>query len=179
MRIALVSPPFLPVPPPAYAGTERIVATLARGLHDRGHEVTLFAPGDSNVPYRLVPTIPRGLWHADGPGDGTAYFGVTMARVMAEADRFDVIHSHLDAAGMLMARLVATPLIATLHGRLDRDAVSTLIEELPEVPLVAISKSQRRWNPSANWIATIHHGLDFSERRPQTNPASTCCSSAG
>ena len=93
-----------------------------------------------------------------------------MARVMAEADRFDVIHSHLDAAGMLMARLVATPVIATLHGRLDRDGVSTLIEELPEVPLVAISKSQRRWNPSANWIATIHHGLDFSGTPTSNEP---------
>ncbi len=162
MRIALLSPPFLPVPPPAYAGTERIVAVLAQGLHERGHDVTLFAPGDSNVPYRLVPTIPEALWRSADPGDVVAYFGLTMAKAAAEADRFDIIHSHLDAAGILMSRLVPTPVIATLHGRLDIDGVSALIDALPDIPLVSISDSQRRWNEGANWIATIHHGLDFS-----------------
>ena len=162
MRIALLSPPFLPVPPPAYAGTERIVAVLARGLHERGHDVTLFAPGDSNVPYRLVPTIPEALWRSEDPGDVVAYFGLTMAKAAAQADRFDIIHSHLDAAGILMSRLVPTPVIATLHGRLDIDGVSALIDALPDIPLVSISDSQRRWNEGAHWIATIHHGLDFS-----------------
>ena len=163
MRIALLSPPFLPVPPPAYAGTERIVATLAQGLHERGHDVTLFAPGDSDVPYRLVPTAPRALWQSRDPADVVAYFGLTMARARDEADRFDVIHSHLDAAGLLMGRLSPTPVLATLHGRLDRDGVSDLIDALPDIALVSISDSQRRWNESANWVATIHHGLDFAQ----------------
>ena len=96
MRIALLSPPFLPVPPPAYAGTVAgTVAVLAQGLHERGHDVTRFAPGDSSVPYRLVPTIPKALWRSEDPADVAAYFGLTMAKAAAEADRFDIIHSHL------------------------------------------------------------------------------------
>jgi glycosyltransferase involved in cell wall biosynthesis len=144
MRIALLSPPFLPIPPPAYAGTERIVAVLAQGLHERGHDVTLFAPGDSTVPYRLVPTIPEALWRSEDPADVAAYFGLTLAKAAAEANRFDIIHSHLDASGILMAHLVSTPVVATLHGRLDITGMSALIDALPDIPLVSISDSQRR-----------------------------------
>ena len=73
-----------------------------------------------------------------------------------------VIHSHLDADGLLIARGTSTPFVATLHGRLDASGVSELIKAMPDVPLISISDSQRRWNEDANWVATIHHGLDFS-----------------
>ncbi|MEO8625103.1 MAG: glycosyltransferase family 4 protein [Candidatus Limnocylindrales bacterium] len=163
LRIALLSQPFLPVPPPGYAGTERVVAALAQGLHDRGHKVTLFAPGDSEVPYELVPTVPHSLWRNDHRGDATSYIEGTVAMAWELAPRFDIIHSHLDTAGFALARHCGTPVLTTLHRRLDTGGAAELIDAYPEVPLVAISESQRRWNPEANWVATIHHGLDFSQ----------------
>lgn len=162
LRIALLSPPFLPVPPPGYAGTERVVGALAQGLHDRGHAVTLFAPGDSNVPYELVPSVPHSLWRNGHRGDASSYIEGTVAMAWEEAARFDIIHSHLDTAGFALARHCGTPVLTTLHRRLDTGGAAALIDAFPDVPLVSISDSQRRWNPDANWVTTIHHGLDFS-----------------
>jgi glycosyltransferase involved in cell wall biosynthesis len=161
LRIALVSPPFLPLPPPGYAGTERIVTALALGLHERGHRVTVFAPGDSELPCEIIPTIPRSLWRDGDPGDATGWLQMTAARAIESAGRFDIVHSHIDADGLLMSRALTVPFVATLHGRLDTAGVSDLIDALPDVPLISISDSQRRWNEGANWVATIHHGLDF------------------
>jgi glycosyltransferase involved in cell wall biosynthesis len=162
LRVALLSPPFVPVPPPGYAGTERVVATLAQGLHDRGHAVTLFAPGDSDVPYELVPTVPQSLWRNGHRGDAASYIEATVGLAWEHAARFDLIHSHLDTAGFTLARHCGTPVVTTLHRRLDTGGAADMIDAFAEVPLVAISDSQRRWNPDANWVATIHHGLDFS-----------------
>lgn len=162
LRIALLSPPFLPVPPPGYAGTERVVGVIAQGLHDRGHHVTLFAPGDSEVPYELVPSVPHSLWRNGHRGDASSYIEGTVALAWEQAARFDIIHSHLDTAGFTLARHCGTPVLTTLHRRLDTGGAAALIDAFPDVPLVSISDSQRRWNPDANWVATIHHGLDFS-----------------
>jgi len=162
LRIALVAPPFLPLPPPGYAGTERIVTALALGLHERGHRVTVFGPGDSDLPCEVVPTVEHALWKNGDPGDATGWLQLSAAKAMEAADRFDVIHSHLDADGLLIGRSTSVPFVATLHGRLDAAGVSELIKALPDVPLISISDSQRRWNEDANWVATIHHGLDFS-----------------
>lgn len=163
LRIGMIAPPFLPIPPPAYAGTERIIATLAVGLHHLGHEITLFGPGDSSLPCETIPIVPQSLWRTGHVGDASAYLEMAVAKAWAAADRFDVIHSHIETAGFLMARYCATPVVSTLHKRLDARGVADLIDEFPDVPLVAISESQRRWNHKANWVATIHHGLDFSE----------------
>jgi glycosyltransferase involved in cell wall biosynthesis len=170
LRVALLSPPFLPVPPPGYAGTERVVATLAQGLHDRGHEVTLFAPGDSDVPYELVPTVPHSLWRNGHRGDASSYIEATVGLAWEHAARFDIIHSHLDTAGFTLARHCGTPVVTTFHRRLDTGGAADMIDAFAEVPLVAISDSQRRWNPDANWVATIHHGLDFSATPRSSTP---------
>ena len=159
LRIALVAPPMLPVPPPTYAGTERVVAALAEELHQRGHRVTLFAPGDSKVSCELVATLPRSLWSEDYRGDVSSFINVGLAKVWAEHERFDIIHSHVETLGFLFARYCPTPVMTTLHGRLDAWGIPELIAEFRDIPLVAISDSQGRWAPDANWIATIHHGL--------------------
>jgi glycosyltransferase involved in cell wall biosynthesis len=150
---------MLPVPPLKYAGTERVVAVLADALHRRGHEVTLFAPGDSAVDCEVVPTVPRSLWSTGYRGDLSSHINVTLAKAWAQHDRFDVIHSNVETLGFLFARLCPTPVVTTLHGRLDDAGVPALLDEFTDVPLVAISASQRRWSPNANWVATIHHGL--------------------
>jgi glycosyltransferase involved in cell wall biosynthesis len=162
MRIALVSPPFLPLPPPGYAGTERVVTALAIGLQQRGHHVTVFAPGDTDLPCEVVPTVDRSLWRDGDPGDATGWLQQTAVKALEQAGRFDVIHSHIDADGLWLSRVSPVPVVSTLHGRLDTAGVSQLIQAMPDAPLISISDSQRRWNLDANWVATIHHGLDFS-----------------
>jgi glycosyltransferase involved in cell wall biosynthesis len=162
LRIGVLSPPMLPIPPARYAGTERVVAALVDGLHRRGHEVTLFAPGDSQVECQLVPTIPRSLWSTGYRGDLGAYISVTLAKAWSRSSDFDIIHSHLDTTGLPFARWCPTPVVSTLHGRLDGMGHPVLLDEFQDVPLVAISQSQRRWAPRANWVATIHHGLELA-----------------
>jgi glycosyltransferase involved in cell wall biosynthesis len=163
LRIALVAPPMLPVPPPTYAGTERVVAALGDELVERGHEVTLFASGDSRFAGRLVPTPPQSLWSTGYQGDVSSFINVTLARVWAEIEEFDVVHSHVETLGFLFARHSPAPVLTTLHGRLDVAGIPELLEEFTDIPLVAISDSQRRWSPDANWVATIHHGLPLEQ----------------
>jgi glycosyltransferase involved in cell wall biosynthesis len=159
MRIGLVSGPMVAIPPPGYAGTERIVAVLLDELVRRGHEVTLIGPGDSKVDCELIPTIDQALWSSGMKGDPTPYIQVTIERAWAEHHRFDIMHSHLDTLSFSFARHCPTPVLHTLHGRLDLPGLPELLDEFRDIPLVAISDSQGRWFPSNNWMATVHHGL--------------------
>ena len=139
MRIAQVSPLFESVPPKLYGGTERVVAFLTEALVDLGHQVTLFAAGDSQVPCELVPTLPESLWATGYTGDVSAFINVALAQVWREIDRFDIIHSHVETLGFLFARHAPKPVVSTLHGRLDTDGSPELIAEFSDIPLVAIS----------------------------------------
>jgi glycosyltransferase involved in cell wall biosynthesis len=141
LRIALISPPMLPVPPPTYAGTERVVAALGDALLDRGHDVTLFAPGDSTFRGTLVPTVEESLWSREYRGETTTYITATLARAWQEHARFDIIHSHVELLGFLFARHCPTPVLSTLHGRLDQGGAPDLIAAFPDIPLVSISDS--------------------------------------
>ena len=163
LRIALVAPPMLPVPPPTYAGTERVVAALGDELVRRGHDVTLYAPGDSRFAGKLVATPEQSLWSTGYQGDVSSFINVTLARVWADTKRFDIVHSHVETLGFLFARHCPVPVLTTLHGRLDVSGIPELLDEFGDIPLVAISESQRRWSSDANWVATIHHGLPLEE----------------
>ena len=154
---------MLPVPPPGYSGTERVVAALVAELTRRGHAVTLYAPGDSRVEGELVPTIPKSLWASGYAGDVSAFINVSLAKVWRDHARFDIIHSHIETLGFLFARHCPTPVVTTLHGRLDVAGIPELLTEFSDIPLVAISDSQGRWFPEANWIATVHHGLPLDQ----------------
>lgn len=154
---------MVPIPPPGYAGTERIVAVLVEELTRRGHEVTLIGPGDSKVSCTLIPTIEQALWSSGMKGDMTPYIQVTIERAWAASAGFDVIHSHLDTLSFSFARHCHTPVVHTLHGRLDMPGLPELLDEFSEIPLVAISESQRRWRPDNNWVATVHHGLPLED----------------
>jgi glycosyltransferase involved in cell wall biosynthesis len=172
LRIAVIAPPMLPVPPPTYAGTERVVAALVDELVRCGHRVTLFASGDSQVAAELVSIRPQSLWSEGYQGDVSSFINVGLARAWAEHERFDVIHSHVETLGFLFARHCPCPVITTLHGRLDVSGIPELIAEFDDIPLVAISESQRRWAPDANWVATIHHGLPLERVPYATEPGS-------
>ena len=116
----------------------------------------------SRVDCDLVRTVPRSLWSTGYRGDLSAYLGITLGKAWAKSDEFDLIHSHLDTAGLPFARWCPTPVVSTLHGRVDGVGHPELLDEFCDVPLVAISDSQRRWSPRANWVATVHHGLDLT-----------------
>jgi glycosyltransferase involved in cell wall biosynthesis len=172
LRIAIVAPLMIPIPPPAYAGTERVIAVLAVELQRRGHEVTLFASGDSEAPGdgELVSVVPDSTWKQRGETTGLPGLLLSTAIAWREHERFDVIHSHVEAAGFLFARYAARPVVSTLHGRLDVDGMPALLEEFGDIPLVAISESQQRWAPNANWVATIHHGLPLASMPLNPDP---------
>lgn len=163
LSIAMVAPPFLAVPPPRYGGTERIVGVLAEGLQERGHDVTVFAAGDSRVKAMLVPVVPQSLWK-DGSQAGPAPH---MQRVVDQVERhdahFDVIHSHLEWHGFDFARRSPMPVVSTLHGRIDIGPTAEMMASFPDIRLIAISDKQRSYWPDHNWLATIHHGLPFDD----------------
>jgi glycosyltransferase involved in cell wall biosynthesis len=161
VKIALVAPPLLPIPPARYGGTERIVGVLAEHLVARGHDVTLFAPGDSTAAGRLVPTVPLSLWSSGFHPDPAVYYEQTVERVLQAGADFDVIHSHLDNRGFELAERSSVPVVSTVHGRTDIDPLASAIAAHNDVPLVAISESQRSQTRNGNWLATIYHGLPF------------------
>jgi glycosyltransferase involved in cell wall biosynthesis len=159
LRVLLVAPPLIPVPPPEYAGTERVIAAIGDELHRRGHTVALVASGDSVVPYEHIPTVERSLWSTGYLGDAASYMQHTVDIAWREAHRFDIVHAHLENHGFVLGRHCPTPVVSTLHGRLDMPGMPELLESHRDVPLVAISESQRRFFPDQNWVGTIHHGL--------------------
>jgi glycosyltransferase involved in cell wall biosynthesis len=163
MRIALLAGPMVPVPPVAYGGTERVVAALTTELRRLGHDVTVFASGDSSVDARLRPVIERALWRTGYRGDVSAHMLRAVARCWAEADQFDIVHSHVESFGFPFARHAPVPVVTTLHGRLDVAGMPELLDEFDDIPLVAISESQKRWAAAANWVGVVPNGLPLEQ----------------
>lgn len=159
MKIAQVAPLMEAVPPKLYGGTERIVAYLTDQLAELGHEVTLFASGDSVTKATLEPVWPCALRLDSSMRDYLAPHIVMLEQVARRADEFDIIHLHLDYLGYPILRRTATPFLATLHGRLDLPELAPLYATFDEVPVVSISDSQREPLPQAAYTATVPHGL--------------------
>jgi glycosyltransferase involved in cell wall biosynthesis len=159
MKIAQVAPLIEAVPPKLYGGTERVVAYLTDALVELGHEVTLFASGDSATKARLAPAWPRALRLDPTVHDYFAPVFMQLESLARRAHEFDVIHSHLDYFAYPSLRLLDVPNVTTLHGRLDLPELGPLYDMYDETPVVSISDSQRQPLPNANYVATIHHGL--------------------
>ncbi|MBX6741860.1 MAG: glycosyltransferase family 4 protein [Acetobacteraceae bacterium] len=159
MRIAQIAPLTEAVPPKLYGGTERVVSFLTEELVALGHDVTLFASGDSVTAARLEPMCPRALRLDPAVRDALALHLMMLERVFRRAGEFDVLHFHLDYLPFSLFARQATPFVTTLHGRLDLPEIWPLYETHAQAPLVAISASQRAQMDWANWAATIHHGL--------------------
>ena len=171
MRIAQVAPPFETVPPSLYGGTERVVSLLTEELVRHGHDVTLFASGDSVTAARLVPTVDTALWRQTEVRNELVYWTITIGEVYRRAARgeFDVVHSHLDFLAFGSAELVTTPTVTTLHGRLDLPDLRRIYARFPDAAVISISDDQRRPLPNANWRATVYNGVDTD--RLAFNPA--------
>jgi glycosyltransferase involved in cell wall biosynthesis len=159
MRIAQVAPLYESVPPKLYGGTERVVSYLTEELVRLGHEVTLFASGDSQTRAKLVPACPRALWRDAGCRETLPHHVRLMELVFRDVSRFDVLHFHCDYLHFPLVRRCPCPAVTTLHGRLDGPDLQPLFDEYAEVPLVSISDDQRRPVRGANWQATVYHGL--------------------
>ena len=159
MRIAQVAPLIERVPPRLYGGTERVVAYLTDELVRQGHDVTLFASGDSRTLAKLVPCSREALRLDPGVRDPLPHAVLQLEAVRRRADRFDVLHFHTDYVHFPLFRPIAERTVTTLHGRLDLPDLHPLYREFDDVPLVSISASQRRPMPPVRWIGTVHHGL--------------------
>jgi glycosyltransferase involved in cell wall biosynthesis len=158
VRIAQVAPLAEAVPPKLYGGTERVIWWLTEALVDLGHDVTLYASGDSETSARLIACAPRGL-RLDGINNHLAYTVAMVDRVLADADRYDFIHFHVDFVHFPLFKHLADKCLTTLHGRLDLPDFKPGFAEFPEMQLVSISDDQRRPVPDANFVGTVYHGL--------------------
>jgi len=159
MQIAQIAPLMESVPPKLYGGTERIVAYLTDELVAMGHEVTLFASGDSSTTATLEPGCVRALRLDPTVRDSVAPLLAMLERVAQRARDFDVVHLHCDYLGYPVLRRAGVPFLATLHGRLDLPELKSLYRVFSDVPVISISNSQRSPLPEAAYFATVYHGL--------------------
>jgi len=173
LRIAQVAPPVERVPPEAYGGTERIVYELTTELVRRGHDVTVFASGDSDVPARLIPIVDKALRPAGIESDSGGWFAATVETVNRHAEEFDVIHSHLEWWSMPLARSAPVPVVSTFHGRLDLPWADQLFVDPPD-GMVAISRHQASTHPDVPWTI-IHNGLSLDAAPFVEKPGEDLC----
>ncbi|GAC1336693.1 MAG: glycosyltransferase family 4 protein [Acetobacteraceae bacterium] len=167
MRIAQIAPLHEAVPPKLYGGTERVVSFLTEELVAQGHEVTLFASGDSVTSARLEPIWPRALRLDPAIRDPIAPHMLLMEAARRRADEFDVLHFHMDYWPFSLFGRQRTPFVTTMHGRLDLAELQPVFDTFPHAPIVSISDAQRRPLPQARYVATVHHGLPEKLLTPQ------------
>ena len=159
MRIAQVAPLYESVPPATYGGTERVVSYLREELVRQGHDVTLFASGDSTTAARLRPVCPRALRLDSDCIDKVTPQVLQLEMVLQEADRFDMVHFHTGFLHFPAVRRLLRAQLTTIHGRMDLPELQTFLESFQDMPVVSISDAQRGPVPFANWQATVHNAL--------------------
>jgi len=159
LRIAQVAPLYESVPPKLYGGTERVVSFLTEELVALGHDVTLFASGDSITKAKLIPACETSLRLNENSIDQLAHHIVLLQLVQEEMDNFDVIHYHIDYLHYPLSRFAQTPQLTTLHGRLNIPDLKRLYAIYKDMPVVSISHAQRKPFPEINWTETVYHGL--------------------
>ena len=170
MRIAQLAPLYESVPPKCYGGTERVVAYLTDALVELGHEVILYASGDSLTKATLKPICPRALRLDKRCIDSLAHHLLLTEKVFQEAAGFEVIHSHIDYLAFPWLRRCRTPHLTTLHGRLDIPDLRPVYREFSDEPVISISNHQRIPLASAHWQATVYHGLPQDLYAPRIKP---------
>jgi glycosyltransferase involved in cell wall biosynthesis len=170
MKIAQIAPLMESVPPRLYGGSERIASYLTDELVRLGHDVTLFASGDSVSSAHLVPCVPMALRLDDNVRDPIPYYMLMLDRVREYADEFDILHFHIDQFHFPLFRTISQRTVTTLHGRQDLHDLKPLYVGFSEMPLVSISNAQRKPIPNANFVATVYHGIPTHLLRPTYRP---------
>lgn len=163
MRIAQIAPLYESVPPAAYGGTERIVHYLTEELVAMGHDVSLFASGDSRTRARLIPCSERALRTDPRIQDPLALHIAMLSQVVAMQREFDILHFHIDYLHFPVSRALRLPQLTTLHGRLDVPELRSVYSAFADLGVVSISDAQRQPIPEARWLRTVHHGLPHDE----------------
>ena len=163
MKIAQIAPLHESVPPQLYGGTERVVSYLTEELVRQGHDVTLFASGDSKTSAPLIPICKEALRLSKNIVDSFALHMVQLQEVIERANEFDVLHFHNDYYHFAVSQILKYNHLTTLHGRLDISELQPLYKKFPMVPLVSISNSQRLPLKNVNWIGTVYHGLPVAD----------------
>jgi glycosyltransferase involved in cell wall biosynthesis len=167
MRIAQIAPLTESVPPKLYGGTERAVSYITEALVDLGHDVTLFASGDSVTRAKLEPVWPQALRLDRSIRDRIAPHMLLMELVRRQADQFDVLHFHMDYYSFSVFKRQDTPFVTTLHGRLDLPEQQPVFDTFDTAPVISISNAQRQPLPQAKWLGTVYHGLPENLYTPQ------------
>src|SRR5471032_1831915 len=170
MKIAQIAPLMENVPPKLYGGTERVVSHLTEELVALGHQVTLFATGDSITTATLVSSADRAIRLNEDVQDPVPHYMIMLDKVRRLAHRYDVLHFHIDAFHLPLFREVAAKTVTTLHGRQDLPDLLPLYKAFPDMPLVSISDAQRAPIAEANFVNTIYHGLPLNLYRPTYEP---------
>lgn len=171
MKIAQISPLMESVPPRLYGGSERIVSYVTDELVRQGHDVTLFASGDSVSSAKLVRCVPMALRLDANVRDPIPYYMLMLDRVREMADEFDILHFHIDQFHFPLFRPIANRTVTTLHGRQDLHDMKPLYVGFSDMPLVSISNSQRKPIPNANFAATVYHGIPLQLLKPNYKPS--------
>jgi glycosyltransferase involved in cell wall biosynthesis len=171
MKIAQIAPLMESVPPRLYGGSERIVSYVTDELVRQGHDVTLFASGDSVSSANLVRCVPMALRLDANVRDPIPYYMLMLDRVREMADEFDILHFHIDQFHFPLFRPIAHRTVTTLHGRQDLHDLKPLYVGFSDMPLVSISNSQRKPIANANFAATVYHGLPAQTLKPNYKPS--------
>jgi glycosyltransferase involved in cell wall biosynthesis len=172
MRIAQIAPLAESVPPKLYGGTERVVAWLIDELVELGHDVTLFASGNSQTRAKLVPVWPYAFRLGRPRTDPVAVQAVLLETMAKRAAEFDVIHCHIDWLHLPLLTRSGVPFLTTFHGRLDIAGLPDVVRHFPDAPFVSISHNQRLPLPGANWLGTVYHGLPSDSLQSRFEPGS-------
>lgn len=172
MKIALLAPIAEKVPPTAYGGTEAVVYTLAEELHKRGHDVTLFAAGDSEVSCKLEPIAEKAIGSKMDESTRDALTLIAIAEAVGHIQRggFDIVHNHTGARALLLKSLIPAPMVTTLHDPPNSHRERRIFREFKTMPFISISKAERRLAPLLRYSATIYHGIDASKFKPSYKP---------
>ena len=170
MRIAQIAPLFEAVPPKLYGGTERVVSNLTEELVAMGHDVTLFASGDSITKAKLDAPWPQALRLDPDIRDWPSTYAILIEHVRQRAHDFDVLHFHIDYWPNSVFTRQSTPFVTTMHGRLDLAEFAAVYRMFPQVPMISISNNQRKPLPDIGWEATVYHGLPSQLLTPVAVP---------
>jgi len=165
MKIAQIAPLYESVPPQAYGGTERVVHYLTEELVRQGHDVTLFASGDSRSSAQLVNGCEKALRLTNACQDPLAHHMILLDKVFSLADQFDILHFHTDYSHFPVSRALSLATVTTLHGRLDLPDLEPLYKHFDQMPLVSISQAQRVFLKRVNWVGNVYHGLPLNRFR--------------
>lgn len=174
MKIALLAPFEERVPPKKYGGIEVVVHALAEELHRLGHDVTLFASGDSKISGRVIPIVPKAIGSGQSKRirEAKTYQGLVEVAKWLQKEKFDVLHNHVGWQALLFKDFFPVPMLTTIHWVLDNPCENIMYGDLKDMPFVSISNNQRQARPDLNYVKTIYHGLDLAPFRYNPQPGS-------